>query len=192
MALKRWNAATVVTGSDRTGHPLWWAAVALIGPMAAAVALPSVQIGRPALVDPVTAESTYPASTASTPSVFSATPNEIVELSRALSGDLDQIYDFVLNNVDTVFVYGSQKGPLGAIIDKAGTPFDQAQLMVALLRQAGYTASFKAGTITVNGSQFSAWTNITNARAACDLLAGGGIPASINGSAASSACTSLP
>jgi len=84
---------------------------------------------------------------------------------------VDEIYDFVHNYVDTVFIFGAQKGAVGAIVDKSGTPFDQAQLMVALVRQAAindttkqYTAAYKFGTITLSGAQFQSWTNITNAR----------------------------
>ena len=168
----------------------------------AAQSLPAVVIGRAALIAPASAEAYYPvAQDGNWTSTFGAsppTPNEIVELARALGNNVDEIYDFVRNYVDTVFMFGAQKGAAGAIVDKSGTPFDQAQLMVALLRQAAinnpannYVASYKFGTITLNGTQFAAWTNITDARAACDLLASGGIPASINGSSASMLCTAI-
>ncbi len=78
-------------------------------------------------------------------------------------------------------MYGLQKGALGAEIDKSGTPFDQAELMVALLNQAGFVTSYMAGTIVLTQAQFNAWTGITNARAACQLLANGGVPATVNG-----------
>jgi len=158
-------------------------------------AVPSAKIGRAALILPASAESAYPTAQdgahTSTLGTSAPVPNEIVELSRALGANVDAIYDFVRNYVDTVFMFGAQKGALGAIIDKSGTPFDQAELMVALLRQAGYTAVYKVGTITLNAAQFQQWTNITNAQAACDLLASGGIPASINGSTASLLCPSI-
>lgn len=157
-------------------------------------ALDSTKIGTAALIAPSSAETYYPASTTSTNSIgTTAPPNEIVELAAALNNNVDEIYDFVRNNVDTVFIFGAQKGPLGAIVDKSGTPFDQAQLMVSLLRAANpqYTAKYQFGTITLTGAQFQAWTNITNAQAACNLLASGGIPANINGSSATFNCTSL-
>jgi RHS repeat-associated protein len=169
----------------------------------AAHGLPSAVIGRPALIAPASAEAAYPTSldTVSTFTLGAGAPppNEVVELARALGNNVDEIYDFVRNYVDTVFIFGAQKGAVGAIVDKSGTPFDQAQLMVALLRQAAinsgtsnkYTATYRLGTITLTGAGFSAWTNVTDARAACDLLASGGIPASINGSSASMLCTSI-
>lgn len=159
----------------------------------AAMALPSAQIGRAPLIYPGDAEKYYVTDVTSTNSTGITTPpNEIVELARGLGNNVDEIYDFVRNYVDTVFIFGAQKGSLGALIDKAGTPFDQAKLMVDLLHQAGYTtASYQFGTITLNGAQFQEWTNITNLQAACDLLASGGIPASLNGSSSTLACTSL-
>jgi hypothetical protein len=57
--------------------------------------------------------------------------------------------------------------------------------------QAGYTANYQFGTITLNGAQLQAWTNIATAQAACSLLANGGIPASINGSSSTPLCTSF-
>jgi RHS repeat-associated protein len=167
------------------------AAILLVGSMAAN-ALPSTKIGTAALITPSAAESYYPASTTTTNSTgVSGYPNEIIELAKALNNNVDEIYDFVRNYVDTVFIFGAQKGALGAIVDKSGTPFDQAKLMVDLLRQAGYTANYQVGTITLNGTQFQAWTDITNAQAACNLLASGGIPANINGSSTNLLCSTI-
>ncbi|TWB09206.1 RHS repeat-associated protein [Nitrospirillum amazonense] len=144
--------------------------------------LPSVKIGTAALLSPSVAEGYYGSNTNWTNSLGIGTrPNELVELALALRNDPDLIYDYVRNNIDTTFLYGLQKGAMGAVVDRAGTPFDQAHLMVELLRQAGYTANYQAGTITLSGQQFYDWTGITNATAACQLLSSGGIPASING-----------
>jgi len=149
--------------------------------------LPSIKIGTAALISPSAANTYYGSGTASTDylatltHVETPTPPEIIELARALKNDVDNIYRYVHNNIQPVWMYGLQKGALGAEIDKSGTPFDQAELMVALLRQSNYTTSYVAGTVVFNQAQFAAWTNITNARAACQLLANGGIPAKVNG-----------
>src|SRR6185503_9277139 len=106
---------------------------------------------------------------------------------RALKGNVDLIYQYVRNNIEIDWMYGLQKGALGALIDKSGTAFDQADLMVKLLRQSGYTASYVSGTITMSGAQFYQWSGIQDSNAACQLLASGGIPASIDG-VTSTAC----
>lgn len=152
-------------------------------------------------MSPLTADSYYGTAVLSTDGLgaitgtATPTPPEIVELKRALKGDPDLIYQYVRNNIQTVWMYGLQKGALGASIDKSGTPFDQAELMVALLRQAGITAKYVAGTIYFGSGgasiqQFTDWTGISDARAACQLLANGGIPGAVNG-VSDAACSTI-
>ena len=78
------------------------------------IALPSVKIGTAPLIDTSTAEAAYPTSldTVHTNTLSGApTPNEIIELARALGNSPDNIYDFVaIWYVDTVFMFGAQKG----------------------------------------------------------------------------------
>jgi hypothetical protein len=162
------------------------AALADTTPYPLPTTLPSVTIGTAALISPSQANTFYGSSTTSTDGLSkitgeaTPTPPEIIELARALKNNVDLIYAYVHDNIDTDFMYGLQKGPLGALIDKSGTPFDQAALMVALLRQAGYTASYQVGTLSLGGSDFTAWTNISDSNAACRLLANGGFPGSVN------------
>jgi len=167
---------------------------------AQATYLPSIKIGTAQLVSPTSANSYYIQQNPvedpnrSTDGLAGLTgvsptpvPVEIVELARALKNDPDLIYQYVRNNIQTTWMYGLQKGALGTSIDKSGSAFDQAELMVALLRQAGFTSTkYVAGTIYFGSGgaaiqQFTAWTGITSARAACQLLANGGIPATVNG-----------
>jgi len=113
-------------------------------------------------------------------------PPEIIEMARALKNNVDLIYDYVHNNIETVWMFGVQKGALGALIDKSGTPFDQAMLMVELLRTAGYTAGYKIGKVVFSDDvAFSAATGIHSANSACQLLSSGGIPAKVNGTSPS-------
>ncbi|MBV8977712.1 MAG: RHS repeat protein [Alphaproteobacteria bacterium] len=159
--------------------------------------VPSVKIGTAALITPLDAENKYntlsQSSTDGLAGLNGGTPTpvapEIVELTRALKSDPDLIYQYVHNNIQTTWMYGLQKGALGTEIDKAGTPFDQAELMVALLRQAGYTPSYVAGTIYLTSTQFYNWTGISDALAACEMLSSGGIPAQVNDNASSTKCT---
>jgi len=149
----------------------------------AAQAAASTKIGTAPLLSPSAADSYYgSASTHTNSTAVSTRPPEIQELARALKNDPDLIYEYVRNNTEIVWTYGLTKGGMGVIVDRAGTAFDQAHLMVELLRQSGYTASYNLGTITLTGSQFQAWSGITSATAACQLLSSGGIPAAINGS----------
>lgn len=158
--------------------------------------LPAINIGTAALISPSSADSYYGSGSTSSDGLSgltgteTPTPPEIVNLAAALKNDPDLIYRYVHNNIRNTWTYGLAKGALGAEIDKNGTDFDQAELMVALLRQAGFSTSYIAGTIVLNQTQFSAWTGITNALPACQLLSGGGIPAAINGTG-NTACSTF-
>lgn len=165
---------------------------------------PSEKIGTAALLTPTAVDSYYGSATTSTNSIGSTSrPNEIIELARALKGNpnevsgdatnypdkvVDRTYQYVKNNITMVWSFGVQKGALGAQIDHAGTAFDQAMLMVELLRANGYTANYQVGTIALSGTQFYDWSGVQDAQAACQLLSSGAIGAVINGS--TSACSS--
>lgn len=82
-----------------------------------------------------------------------AAPPSIAELARALKNDVDLIYDWVYSNVDFYLMWGVHKGAIGTLIDRVGAPFEQATLMVTLLREAGYTANYVAGTIRLTKDQ---------------------------------------
>lgn len=143
---------------------------------------PSTKIGTAPLIAPSAADTYFgSATTATNGTAASGRAKEVVELARALKRDPDLIYEHVRNNMTTTWTYGLSKGAVGVIVDRSGTAFDQAQLMVELLRESGFTADYKLGTITLSGAQFEAWTGVTSAKAACQLLSSGGIPAIING-----------
>jgi RHS repeat-associated protein len=147
---------------------------------AAAQSVPSSRIGVADLISPSSASAYYGSSTTHTTLSGLARPDEVRELARALRNDVDLIYDFVRNNVEIEWSYGLRKGALGAYLDRSGTAFDQAVLMVELLREAGHTAAYRVGTIKLSGAEFEAWSGITSANAACQLLASGGIPGIID------------
>ena len=152
--------------------------------------LPSVTIGTADLLSPTSSQVTthYGASTTHTDDLSWGRPAEVKELARALRYDVDLIYEFVRNKVEITPLYGLQKGALGAVIDRHGTAFDQAHLMVELLKESdsagstSYAPKYKSGRITLNATQFEDWLGITNAEAACRMLADGGVPATVNGS----------
>jgi YD repeat-containing protein len=147
------------------------------------------------LQTPSAAQTYYGAATTHTNSLagvsgFGATPPEIVETARALKNNPDAIFDFVHDQIQTEFAFGERKGPVGALIDKWGTPFDQNVLFVNLVRQAGYTAQYQIGQVTMTQAAFTAWTGVSDLGAACRLLSSGGIPATFSPSAPSNCATS--
>ncbi len=120
-------------------------------------------------------------------------PASIAELARALRNDPDLIYAYVRNTVDYYPVWGVQKGALGTILDNQGTAFDQAALMVALLREAGYTARFVKGQITLTAAQVRDWLGVdtANACAVLNLFANGQVPIAWFSATKAGACPGL-
>lgn len=154
---------------------------------------------RGTLADPDTAWGQFPASNHSNGvAAWSTPPPELMALARTLGNGraTDEVYtknvfEYVRNNIETEFRFGLGKGARGAVIDQSGTPFDQAELMVKLLRMKGIAADYEIGKITLDAQQFAKWTGIfnsvdevtqvvttVNAQAACQLLADGAIPGS--------------
>ena len=184
--------------------------VAMAGIACADPAPPTTKLLEGALISPSSAASYYGSSTTHSVGLTtsSTTAPEIAALARSLLAGrspsdpefVQRVFDYVRNNINTEFRYGLSKGARGALIDQSGTAFDQAELMVALLREGGATASYQTGDITLNEQQFGAWTGLVenlnqtaqtyhvDAKSACLLLAHGGIPASVNGA---SDCSTL-
>lgn len=109
-------------------------------------------------------------------------PASIAELARALRYDALLIYEYVYTNIEYTPTYGAKKGALGSILDGAGNDIDQASLLVALLRQSGYTASFVRGRIRLTPAQATAWLG-TDSSSWCPvghMLLIGGLPFDIN------------
>jgi RHS repeat-associated protein len=174
---------------------------------AASPTKPAVSLVTAPLISPSAALSYYGTSTTHTVGLaaWSTVPPEIQAMAVSLgsiryaSGQISAtqytqfVFDYIRNSINVEFRFGLGKGGRGALIDQSGTPFDQAELMVKLLRAANVAASYQVGTITLTPQQFGAWTGFVNgltqstqtfsvnAQAACQFLADGGIPATVNG-----------
>ncbi len=108
-------------------------------------------------------------------------PASIAELARALKNDVDLIFEHVYNNINFEATFGSQRGPVGTLLDGYGNAFDQAELMVALCREAGYTADLVFGQVRLDYGPIHDWlgTEPTNLLPAYWLLSNAGIPADL-------------
>jgi RHS repeat-associated protein len=160
--------------------------------LAQSASLPAMSFLAAPLVSPTDAEVFYGTNTTHSSSFvgisgFEGQPPEIVETARALKNDPDLIFEFVHNQIEVEYAFGLRKGPLGALIEKSGTPFDQNALFVNLVRQAGYQAQYVIGEVTISAADFANWTGVSDIQAACRLLAAGGIPATFNGASSWSA-----
>lgn len=106
----------------------------------------------------------------------------IASAARRLQNDPDRIYEFVRNTVDVEPTFGLQKGAVGTLTHRSGTPFDQADLMVKLLRAAGYSsARFRFGPANLTAQQCLEWLGTNDAAAVRRILNDGGFPADVAG-----------
>lgn len=91
---------------------------------------------------------------------------EIQSLARALDNDPRQIYEYVLNNVDYVPLFGSRNGATATLLAKRGNDLDHCSLLIALLKAANpasdaryieaqvvYSTSFLGQLLGINGDQ---------------------------------------
>jgi len=120
------------------------------------------------------------AAGATTSSGPTAVSGEIAGLARALLHDPLKIYNYVHMFIDYVPYYGSTKGANLTYADKNGNDFDQASLMIALLRASGYTAQYVYGTMTISDTQAANWLNIWTRGGIDAALSDGGIPHTVS------------
>lgn len=120
-------------------------------------------------------------------SATTATP-EITALARALKNDPRLIYEYVRNNVDYDPYFGSLKGATLTYLDGSGNDFDQASLMIALLRASNITAQYVYGTMMIpaygdaNQKDMQHWLGVdANNTVISNVLSNGGIPGSQSG-----------
>ncbi len=123
-------------------------------------------------------------------------PASISELARALRFDPDLIYEYVRNNVEHYPIWGVQKGALGAAVENYGTAFDQAILMVDLLREGGFSsATVVKGQIILTPEMVTSWLGLSTSNA-CKIkrfLQDFGVPiANVNGIIDPNGCPEVP
>jgi RHS repeat-associated protein len=108
------------------------------------------------------------------------TSTEIQALARALENDVDLIFEHVYENIEYTPIYGSVKGATATLIEGRGNDFDQSSLMVALLRESGYTANFVYGVLRLLPAQLTSWLGVPpDPSVLSTLLGSAGIPAVI-------------
>lgn len=96
--------------------------------------------------------------------------------ATALGNDPVRIYNFVHDTIVTELYYGSKKGAVGTLREGRGNDYDQASLLVALLRAAGVPAKYEIGNVALTPEQSLQFTGTTTMTAALTSLSWVGIP----------------
>ncbi|WP_125781252.1 transglutaminase domain-containing protein [Pseudoalteromonas rubra] len=102
---------------------------------------------------------------------------ELAQLAASLSSDPVQIFQYVYNNIEYVPAFGSIQGADYTRQTQRGNAFDQASLMVSLLRLSGVPARYVYGSVEVDPEQVKNWVGgVEVIEAAQNLLGQGGVP----------------
>lgn len=100
----------------------------------------------------------------------------IKDLALQLNHDPVKIFEYVRNNIDFEPYYGSRKGAQETLLEKGGNDFDQASLLISLLRASGYPARYVYGTVEVAEAWAKGWTGTNSANDAARVFSSAGIP----------------
>lgn len=136
--------------------PAYASGVSMLGATAAALASAPADLGE-------TAE------TRQTPA--------IKELAASLGNDPVAMFEYVRNTIVFTPYGGSRKGAGETLAELSGNAWDQASLLIALLRSAGYPARYVTGTVEVPAAAVTAWTGTQSVRGALELLNSSGVAA---------------
>lgn len=99
---------------------------------------------------------------------------EIKAMARALKYNVVDIYEYVRNEIEHVPTYGLKNGALGCLLAGRGNDWDQAALLIALLRESGYSADFARALIVYDNDDLQDWIGVDTTEAAISVLSKGG------------------
>ena len=101
----------------------------------------------------------------------------VVALASSLGDDPTRLYEFVRQNIDYTPYYGLRKGSCETLDSLSGNSFDQASLLVALLRASGIAARFVTGTVEITAEQAKSLMAVDDAALASAMIQTSAIPA---------------
>lgn len=118
-----------------------------------------------------------PAARSSNPASEAEITPEIQAIADGLGNDPARIFDLVHNHIEYVPTFGAMNGATATFQARRGNDWDQAALLVALLRASGISAGYVEGDVIYSPESLSAWLGIpTNVNVAASILAVGGVP----------------
>lgn len=100
---------------------------------------------------------------------------EIKALADSLKTPV-KMQEYVRNNVDFEPYYGSRRGAFGTLNQMSGNDYDQASLLISMLRYKGIPARYVKGTVEIPIDKVIGWTGAQNPKEAVKVLGSLGIP----------------
>lgn len=101
--------------------------------------------------------------------------NDMAALADTLSSPAE-VFKYILNNFKTEFYYGSRKGAVGTYEECGGNDYDQASLMIAMLRYLGYTANYAVGEVVFTDEDLINMTAASDIESAKKIFTAHGKP----------------
>lgn len=100
----------------------------------------------------------------------------IESLTEELQEDPQKLYQWVCNHISFQPGYGSKQGAELTLYHKTGNPWDQASLLISLLRKAGIPARYAYGWVQPTQEQLKSWLGVKTLTTAYQILDQAGIP----------------
>lgn len=94
----------------------------------------------------------------------------IVQLQQSLGASPVALYNYVHTRIAPELYFGSKKGAEATLDEESGNDFDQASLLIALLRAAGIPARYEYGTVALSKEQALSLTGAVDVRSAASVL----------------------
>ncbi len=85
---------------------------------------------------------------------------EIIELSKKLNGNVEEIESWVDKNIKLQTYFGYLKGAYGTLQEKSGNHLDRASLLYSLLESSGYKARYVSGILRYEEAEIRKYFNI--------------------------------
>ncbi|MDL1968250.1 MAG: transglutaminase-like domain-containing protein [Deltaproteobacteria bacterium] len=101
---------------------------------------------------------------------------EIIEKAAELNNDWLEIFEWVRNNINCEWYYGSEKGSQKTLEDMAGNNYDTSSLLIALLRASGIHSRYVQGEIEIDIGELMNWTGALTEMAAVNIVHQNRIP----------------
>ena len=104
---------------------------------------------------------------------------EMRDLVATLNNSPARIFEWVKNNIEVEFYYGSMKGSRGTLMEKSGNDVDTVSLLLALYRAAAVPCRYVNGTIELPIDKAKNLTGVDDPNNLGSLIASAGIPATL-------------
>lgn len=125
----------------------------------------AISLQHPTVVNEITPA--YQLQADPVPEDLLATPEihltpEMAELAQSLNNSPVEIFQFVRNNIEYEMYRDSLKGATATLWSQSGNDFDQAALLLSLLRSANIPSRYVIGQIAIPIEDAQNWLGVTN------------------------------